>query len=247
MNKIKTIKKLTAVSVALMAAGTLVPALNINSNVTAASKKDKNINIPSGVRVPWKIVHRTKNIPKIKKFTLKRLKQYHLTGKRWKSPTITYNDSALSATQQNLTAETAEQINQLKIVHLKQTTKKAKITIKIDEADINHPTDVGNTSFDIGTDIHKGLYNYTHAKITMHDKIIYHQLQSADAQNGESSPTYQLYFKHFMAHELGHVLGLTHTGNLTTSTMTSNLVNNASGTTLLTPDFIQSLAVLYEN
>ena len=69
----------------------------------------------------------TYDVPKVKKFTKKIENKYYINHKRWAKTTLTFNDSKLTNEQQQIVEDAIGQINNLGIVTLKKTNKKADI------------------------------------------------------------------------------------------------------------------------
>ena len=79
----------------------------------------------------------TYDVPKVKKFTKQILNEFHLKGYRWAKTTITYNYNDVNESQQTIINQAIDQINQLGIINLKKTNKKANITIEVNSLNLN--------------------------------------------------------------------------------------------------------------
>ena len=200
------------------------------------SKKERQkFNMPK----EQKIQKATSNydVPKINNFNNTILSQYSLLGYRWNKTNLTFNDNQLNAHQRELAENSIEKINNLHIIKLSKTNKKADITIQIAKND--NPRVVGQSTYTISDDdTYKNLNLYEIAKINIYNNSILTQVS-------ENIIDYDTLFKHVILHEVGHCLGLKH--NPTQNRIMN--VTDSHSEHILEPDqdYINGLAILYQN
>lgn len=179
------------------------------------------------------------NVPKVKKFTKDIIADYSLEKYRWLKTDITVNIQDLTNEQQQIAKDAIEQINNLKIVNLTITTKKANITIVQTEKD---RTALANTHLEGTGDTYKNLNITETATIELYNPSL----------NRNAKGNYELKLNQVIIHELGHALGLEHTTNNETNIM--NAVQHIDYNNLIDPthvaidqNYTNALAVIYQN
>jgi len=181
----------------------------------------------------------TYDVPKVKKFTKDVLNQYGLTGDRWSKTSLTYNDNALSQTQQQIAEDAINQINNLNIVKLTKSNKKANITIKLGQTNTSK---LALTFTDPTEDNYKDLDILTGKTIELYDNNIQEYCKG----------NYNLYLNQTIIHELGHSLGLKHNEQSKYEIMApfaniNKIATNDGIHTTIDQDYINGLAILYQN
>lgn len=177
------------------------------------------------------------DVPKINNFNNTILSQYSLLGYRWNKTNLTFNDNQLNTHQQELAENSIEKINNLNIIKLSKTNKKADITIQIAKND--NPRVVGQSTYTISDDdTYKNLNLYEIAKINIYNNSILTQVS-------ENIIDYDTLFKHVILHEVGHCLGLKH--NPTQNHIMNVTDSRSEHITDPDQDYINDLAILYQN
>ena len=181
----------------------------------------------------------TYDVPKVKKFTKDILNQYGLTGDRWSKTSLTYNDDALSQTQRQIAEDAINQINNLNIIKLTKSNKKANITIKLGQT---NTSELALTFTDPTEDEYKNLDILTNKTIKLYDNNIQEYCKG----------NYNLYLNQTIIHELGHALGLKHNEQSKYEIMApfaniNKIATNDGIHTTIDQDYINGLAILYQN
>ena len=181
----------------------------------------------------------TYDVPKVKEFTKEIIADYSLEKYRWLKTDITVNIQDLTNEQQQIAKDAIEQINNLKIVNLTITTKKANITIVQTEKD---RTALASTHLEGTGDTYKNLNITETATIELYNPSL----------NRNAKGNYELKLNQVIIHELGHALGLEHTTNNETNIM--NAVQHIDYNNLIDPthvaidqNYTNALAVIYQN
>lgn len=181
----------------------------------------------------------TYEVPKVKEFTKDILNQYGLTGDRWSKTNITYNDNALSQTQRQIAEDAINQINNLNIIKLTKSNKKANITIELGQT---NTSELALTFTDPTEDEYKNLDILTNKTIKLYDNNIQEYCKG----------NYNLYLNQTIIHELGHALGLKHNEQSKYEIMApfaniNKIATNDGIHTTIDQDYINGLAILYQN
>ena len=181
----------------------------------------------------------TYNVPKVKEFTKDIITNYNLEGDRWSKTNITVNIQALTNEQQQIAKDAIEQINNLNIINLTITTKKANITIvPVEQSNVA----LAKTRVEDTSDTYKNLDLIETAKMELYNPTIVEH----------SHGNYALELNKTLLHELGHALGLEHThsdvNNIMNSSIHTQNTNTIDAThATIDQDYINSLAILYQN
>ena len=182
----------------------------------------------------------TYNVPKVKEFTKNIENEYHIYDERWAKTTITFNDNALTNEQQELTEQAINQINNLGIINLKKTNKKADIEYKL--ANKVNTSRLAETKMETsGNEYHNlDLLETTTPTIFINK---FSNLNTTD---------FNLKFNLTILHETGHALGLDHNPNDNSKIMYQVLdtkkMNTIDAThVVIDQDYINGLAILYQN
>lgn len=179
------------------------------------------------------------NVPKISNFTDSILDKNNLYGIRWAKTTITYNDDELTQEQQQIVEDAIKQINNLNIVTLEKTNKKANITMVLTTS---KQTYLGYSTMPTTYQMYKNLNLIDHATIQLSNQTIIEHC------NGN----YNLELNQVILHELGHTLGLKHNNNDKTKIMypvahLNQMTKLDSTHVAIDQDYIDRLAILYQN
>ena len=181
----------------------------------------------------------TYDVPKVKEFTKDIITNYNLEGDRWSKTNITVNIQALTNEQQQIAKDAIEQINNLNIINLTITTKKANITIvPVEQSNAA----LAKTRVEDTSDTYKNLDLIETAKMELYNPTIVEH----------SHGNYALELNKTLLHELGHALGLEHThsdvNNIMNSSIHTQNTNTIDAThATIDQDYINGLAILYQN
>lgn len=183
----------------------------------------------------------TYDVPKVKEFTKDILNQYSISNKRWAKTTITYNIEQATDVQRQIIKDAISQVNNLKIVTLKEVNKNANITINILS---KNGTRLGQTPRETSGDTYKdeSIKLLEKANVELYNDTI----QQYDNGN------YDLELNKTFLHELGHALGLDHTNTdkyniMNSTTYTAGTPTIDSTHVAIDQDYINGLAILYQN
>ena len=178
-------------------------------------------------------------VPKVKEFTKDIITNYNLEGDRWSKTNITVNIQALTNEQQQIAKDAIEQINNLNIINLTITTKKANITIiPVEQSNAA----LAKTRVEDTSDTYKNLDLIETAKMELYNPTIIEH----------SHGNYALELNKTLLHELGHALGLEHTHSNVDNIMNSSIHTQNTNTidathATIDQDYINGLAILYQN
>lgn len=183
----------------------------------------------------------TYNVPKVEEFTKDILNQYSISDKRWAKTTITYNIEQATDVQRQIIKDAISQVNNLKIVTLKEVNKNANITINILS---KNGTRLGQTPRETSGDTYKdeSIKLLEKANVELYNDTI----QQYDNGN------YDLELNKTFLHELGHALGLDHTNTdkyniMNSTTYTAGTLTIDANHVAIDQDYINGLAILYQN
>ena len=178
------------------------------------------------------------DVPKISNFTYTITDKYDLSCFRWSKTKITINYNNLSLKQQKIAQEAINQINDLNIVKLVKTNGKANITLTATNNIGKEPT-LGLTNNDSVGQTYKNLDLLSKSTITLCNPLL--------EKHGNNN--YDLLVNNTIIHEIGHALGLKHTNKNNTDIMAphSKPISNDNLHSIIDRDYINSLAILYQN
>ena len=178
------------------------------------------------------------DVPKISNFTYTITDKYDLSCFRWSKTKITINYNNLSLKQQKIAQEAINQINDLNIVKLVKTNGKANITLTATNNIGKEPT-LGLTNNDSVGQTYKNLDLLSKSTITLCNPLL--------EKHGNNN--YDLLVNNTIIHEIGHALGLKHTNKNNTDIMApySKPISNDNFHSIIDQDYINGLAILYQN
>ena len=178
------------------------------------------------------------DVPKISNFTYTITDKYDLSCFRWSKTKITINYNNLSLKQQKIAQEAINQINDLNIVKLVKTNGKANITLTATNNIGKEPT-LGLTNNDSVGQTYKNLDLLSKSTITLCNPLL--------EKHGNNN--YDLLVNNTIIHEIGHALGLKHTNKNNTDIMAphSKPISNDNLHSIIDRDYINGLAILYQN
>ncbi len=179
----------------------------------------------------------TYKVPKVKEFTKNIVSKYHIYDERWAKTTLTFNDSKLTNEQQQIVEDAIKQINDLGIVTLKKTNKKANINYKVTT---NYNTNRFAETKIESSDDYKGL------NLTENTTVSIFINQFTNRNN------FKLMFNQVILHETGHALGLNHVEQDKYEIMSPTGYEDKIKTddnihTIIDQDYTNALAVIYQN